>query len=116
MLTLLHIVTGALVILSNAIAALWLFALDRRALTLTSAAQIALWAGRATLMLQLLLGLALVGSGYVGVTLHYFLAFAAAAALYWAALAARRAVRPLRTLAFGSAFAALAALVAYLVR
>ncbi|NJM07529.1 hypothetical protein HC891_17105, partial [Candidatus Gracilibacteria bacterium] len=78
MLTLLHIITGALVILSNAVTALWLFELDRRAHTLTPPARFALWSGRATLMLQLLLGLVLVGSGYVGVNLHYLLALAAA--------------------------------------
>jgi hypothetical protein len=37
MLTLLHITTGALVIRNNAVATLWLFTLDRRTLTLSSA-------------------------------------------------------------------------------
>jgi hypothetical protein len=114
MMTITHSLVGTLVVVVNGIAALWLFLLDRWGKTLGGGALAALWAARGILGLQVVLGVALVGNGAVGVSGHYLAALAALGAVWYAARRAATAPAPLRTLAAGCAATCVCALAAYL--
>lgn len=115
MLTLVHATIGTLVIVTNAIAALWLWLLVRWGRPLVGGALWALRAARGTLALQLVLGVALIGGGAVGRSGHYVFALAALGAAWYAFTAARRPGRfqPYAS-ALGCAATAACALGAYL--
>lgn len=116
MLTLVHLYIGTLVILTNALAAIWLFLLDRWQRQLSRWSRFALFTARGMLILQVVLGLALIGQGAIVRQLHYVFAIAAIIATWVAYTRSRRAgAHALRTLALGCAATSLLALGAYLV-
>jgi hypothetical protein len=115
MLTLLHLYLGLLVVLSNGVAALWLFLFDRWGRELTNWSLLALYTARTSLALQIGLGIVLIGGGSVGVNTHYLLAILAGVATWVAFTRSRRAPNhPLRILALGCALTSALALGAYL--
>lgn len=115
MLTYIHQIIGSLVVITNLIAAFWLWLLDRWEQPLVGGARWALWTARATLLLQVLLGLSLIGSGAVGRSGHYLFAMAALTVSWFTFTASRRAAAgQVRMLAFGCAAVGLCALGAYL--
>lgn len=114
MLPLIHATIGTLVIVTNAIAAVWLWLCDRWEQPLVFGPRWALWVARGTLALQVALGLALIGSGAVGRTGHYLFALIAVVSSWYAFTTSRRNTHPLRVLALGCAASALCAFGAYL--
>lgn len=116
MLTLVHLYLGTLAVLTNIIAALWLFLLDRQQRPLHRWSSFALFTARGTLALQVIVGLGLIGRGGVGRQLHYLLAIAAIVVTWVTYTRSRRAgaQHALRTLALGCAASSLLTLGAYL--
>jgi len=115
MLTLVHATIGTLLIVTNAIAALWLGLLVRWGRPAVGLALWSLWIAQGALALQLVLGIALIGGGAVGRSDHYVFALAALGATWYAFTAARRPgrFRPYAN-ALGCAATAVCALGAYL--
>ena len=115
MLTYTHLVIGFLTIISNLIAALWIWLIDRWGYELVGGPLWALRVARGTLLLQLLLGIGLVGGGAVGQTGHYLFAMIAAVAAWFTHTSSQRpGANRLQVLAIGCAVVGLCALGAYL--
>src|SRR5262245_30430650 len=111
MLPFMHQTIGSLVITVNAIAAIWLWLLDRWGHALARWPLWALRIARGCLALQVLLGLALISDGRVGRGGHYFFAIIALVATWYAYTRSRRSkVQQLRILSIGCAVTSVCAL------
>ena len=114
MLTYTHQTIGLLVVVSNLVAAIWIWLLDRWEHPLEGGPLWALRLSRATLLFQALLGISLIGGGAVGRTGHYVFAMVAIVAAWFTHTSSQRpGANRLRTLAIGCAVVGLCALGAF---
>lgn len=114
MLATVHLILGAVVVVSNGAAAGLLAGLARRSAPVDGRAARLLAAARACLALQIVLGVVLAAGGAVGVAAHYLEAMAAGVAAWVGFTRQRGGPAPARDAAIASAVAAILALAALL--
>ena len=115
MLSYIHQTIGFLVVVSNLIAAIWLWLLDSWGRPLERGPRLTLLLARATLLLQILLGIGLISGGAVGRTGHYLFAMVAVVGGWFSYTTSQRPdANKLRVQAIGCAVVGVCALAAYL--